>query len=60
MTPKTGILKDSAAWEQAVKEGKDSRCRNILFKENILQTMAWISAQRTFISIDRLPTSENR
>lgn len=52
-------LTSSKTWEQAVKEGKGSRCRSILLKENILQTMAWVSAQRTFISIDKLPSSEN-
>lgn len=59
MTPNTGILKDSASQEQAMKEGKDSRCRSNLLKENILQTMAWITAQQTFIYIDRLLSSEN-
>lgn len=41
------------------REKKGSRCRSILLKENILQTMAGLSAQRTFISIDKLPSSEN-
>lgn len=41
------------------REKKSSRCRSILLKENILQMMAWVSAHRTFISIDKLPSSEN-
>jgi len=31
----------------------------MLLKKNVLQTVAWIYAQQTLISFDRLPSSEN-